>query len=185
RPQRYLRADTVLLDDYGGARTATEHLLAHGHRRIAVVSQSLDMHTMNERFRGYREAMADAGIEVDATLIRNDLKDAQDARGVVSAMFEGDDPPTAIFCANNRMSVGAIGALSENRSRVAVVGFDDLELADALAVPLTVVCADAAALGKAGAELLIKRMDGWSEPPQNVVLPTTLIERGSGEINPA
>jgi len=184
RPQRHLRADTVLLDDYGGARTAIEHLLAHGHRRIAVLSQSLDMHTMSERFRGYREAMADAGVEVDATLIRNDLKDADDARGVVSAMFRDDDPPTAVFCANNRMSVGAIGALSENRGRVAVVGFDDLELADALAVPLTVVCTDAAQLGKTGAELLMKRMDGWSEPPQKVVLPTTLIERGSGEISP-
>ncbi len=185
RPQRHLRADTVLLDDYGGAHTATEHLMAHGHRRIAVVSQSLDMHTMSERFRGYHEAMADAGIEIDATLIRNDLKDARDARAVVSAMLEGDDPPTAIFCANNRMSVGAIGALRDIRSQVAVVGFDDLELADALAVPLTVVYTDAAALGKAGAELLMKRMDGWSEPPQKIVLPTTLIERGSGEISPA
>jgi len=94
---------------------------------------------MSERFRGYREAMADAGVEVDPTLIRHDLKDAEDASGVVSALLEGADPPTAAFCANNRMSVGAVGAVGENRYRVAMVGFDDLELADALAMPTALI----------------------------------------------
>ena len=59
-----------------------------------------------------------------------------------------------------------------------------LELAEALAVPLTVVRADPAELGRTGAEVLLRRMDGWDEPPAKIVLPTTLVARGSGEIPP-
>jgi len=185
RPQRHLRADTVLLDDYGGARAATEHLLVHGHRRIAVLSQSLDMHTMSERFRGYREALADASVELDEALVRYKLEDAEDARDALLEILALPTPPTAVFCANNRMTVGAIRTLRERQVHVAMVGFDELELADALATPLTVVRTDAAELGRQGAELLLKRMDGWAAEPQRIVLPTELIERGSGELLPS
>jgi LacI family transcriptional regulator len=82
------------------------------------------------------------------------------------------------------MSVGAIGATHASGRGVALVGFDDLELAESLALPLTVVRTDAAELGRAGAELLLRRMDGWDEPPQRIILPTTLVVRGSGEIAP-
>lgn len=184
RPQGNLEADTITLDDYGGARAATEHLVAYGHRRIAVLAQSLRIYTMTERYRGYRDALTEAGIEFDPTLEAH-AETAEEANAATLDLLAADPPPTAVFCANNRMSVGTVGALGEQRRYVAVVGFDDIELAGALAMPLTVVRADAAELGTAGAEMLIKRMDGWDDPPQKVVLPTALIERGSGEISPA
>ncbi len=183
RPQRKLAADTITLDDRGGARTATEHLLARGHRRIALVAQSLRIYTMTERRRGYRDALAAAGIEPDRSLELHG-ETVEEARAGATSLLAGDDPPTAIFCANNRMTVGVIGALGEDRGRVAVVGFDDLELAESLAVPLTVVRTDAGELGRAGAELLLRRMAGWSGPPQKITLRTTLVIRGSGEIAP-
>ena len=65
---------------------------------------------------------------------------------------------------------------------MALVGFDDLELAESLALPLTVVRTDAAELGRAAAELLFRRMAGWAGPPERIILPTTLVARGSGEI---
>ncbi len=183
RPQQKLQADTITLDDYGGARSATEHLLAHGHRRIALLAQSLRIYTMRERFRGYRDSLSEAGIDIDPTLEAT-AETVEEARAATSRLLGSESPPTAIFCANNRMSVGAVGALGQRRTRVAVVGFDDIELAEALAVPLTVVRTDAAELGRKGAELLLRRMDGWAESPQAIVLPTVLVPRGSGEIGP-
>lgn len=182
RPQRNLSADTITLDDQAGARTAVEHLLAHGHRRIALVAQSLLLYTMAERRRGYQQALLAAGVELDETLEAS-ASTVEDAREATLTLLRLPDPPTAIFCANNRMSVGVITALGDARHRVAVVGFDDLELAGALEVPLSVVRTDAAELGHAAAELLLRRMEGWSEPPQRITLPTTLVPRGSGEIS--
>ena len=183
RPQQRLEADAVTLDDAGGARTAVSHLIAHGHRRIALLAQSLALYTMAERRRGYLEALAAAGIEADPALAA-EAETVDDARVATGALLAADEPPTAIFCANNRMSVGAISAVRASGQPIALVGFDDLELAEALAVPLTVVRTDAAELGRAGAELLLRRMDGWDEPPRRVILPTTLVVRGSGEIAP-
>lgn len=181
RPQARLAADCITLDDHGGALAATAHLIAHGHRRIALLAQSMRIYTMTERYRGYRDALAAAGIEFDPALEVH-VETADEARAATLGLLAAGLPPTAIFCANNRMSVGAVRAIGGRR--IGVVGFDDLELADALAVPLTVVRTDAAELGQAGVELLLRRMEGWAGPPQKVVLPTSLVVRGSGEISP-
>ncbi len=183
RPQGNLAADTVTFDDYGGARAAVEHLIRQGHRRIGMLAQSLRIYTMTERYRGYRDALAAAGIEFDP-LLEAHVETAEEARDATHALLATDAAPTALFCANNRMSVGAVGALGRDREHIAIVGFDDIELADALAMPLTVVRADAVKLGQAGAELLLRRMRGWDGPPQEIVLPTQLVTRGSGEISP-
>ncbi len=183
RPQGHLAADSITFDDYGGARAAVEHLVAHGHRRIAMLAQSLAIYTMTERFRGYRDALAAADIPFDPRLEAH-VDTAEGARTATLGLLSTDHAPTALFCANNRMTVGAVGALGAAQRRVALVGFDDIELADALAMPLTVVRADAAELGAIGADLLLRRMAGWEAPPQKTVLPTTLVQRGSGEISP-
>jgi LacI family transcriptional regulator len=184
RPQTNLEADNVTLDDYGGARAAAEHLLAHGHRHIGVLMQSMRIYTMTERHRGFTDALRDAAVDIDADLTRQ-VETVEEARTATAELLAGETPPTALFCANNRMSVGAVSALGADGGRIAVVGFDDLELAEALATPLTVVRTDGAELGKAGAELLVRRMRGWSDEPQRIILPTTLIARGSGEISPS
>lgn len=184
RPQGYLRADTVTADDYGGARIGTQHLIDHGHRRIAVLAESLDVYTMAERMRGFEDTLADAGIDLDEALVRHDLEHAADAARAADELLASDRPPTAIFGTNNRMSVGAIGAIAASGRRIAVVGFDDFELANALATPVTVVGPDVRELGRLGAQLLLRRMGGWEGEPEKIVLPTELIERGSGEIPP-
>ena len=183
RPQGNLAADTITLDDYGGARAATEHLLERGHRRIALLAQTLRIYTMMERHRGYRDALADAGVGPDPALEIH-VETVDEARQATRGLIARADAPTAVFCANNRMSVGAVGGLGAHRTEVALVGFDDIELAEALAVPLTVVRADPTELGRTGAELLLRRMDGWDALPARIILPTTLVPRGSGEIAP-
>lgn len=183
RPQGYLRADTVTVDNYGGARQATEHLIRHGHRRIAALAHP-DIYTSLERLRGYRDALEDAGIAVDPGLIQPGLDELADVVRAVASMLERDVPPTAVFACNNRMVVGAIEAITATRQRIAVVGFDDFELATALATPVSVIRIDVRELGRMGAELLLRRMAGWDEEPMKIVLPTELVARGSGEIRP-
>lgn len=184
RPQGHLRADTVIVDNYGGARQGTQHLISHGHQRIAILAHPLDVYTMIERLRGFKDAIADAGITLDPDLVRHGLENVDDAAQAASELLTREPAPTAIFGANNRMTVGAIRAITESGRRVAVVGFDDFELATALATPVTVVRPDVVRLGRLGAELLVRRMRGWDGDPEKIVLPTELVARGSGEIPP-
>jgi LacI family transcriptional regulator len=184
RPPGGIEADAVLLDNVGGARSAVQHLLELGHRRIAMIGDEEQIFTTGERLRGYRDAMAAAGVPVDPALIRLGAHDADAAEAATRDVLTLGEPPTAIFTANNRITVGAIRVLWRNGLRTALVGFDDLELAESLAVRTTVVAYDAAELGRQAAELLLLRLAGDDRPPRRIVLPTTLIERGSGEIRP-
>ena len=185
RPQGHLRADTVTVEDHDGSRVAVRHLMAHGHERIAVLTHGLDVYTMAERYRGYESALAEAGLRLDRRLVRHDVDDVDDAFAAAASLLRVDPPPTAFFGTNNRMTVGAVKAIAAARRRVALVGFDDFELAESLSTPITVVRPDVRELGRLGAELLLRRMDGWDEPPRKIVLPTELVERGSGELEPA
>ena len=185
RPADSIDADEVLLDNAGGARQAAEHLLARGHRRIAVVADSPDIVTIAERLSGYRRTVEAAGLTVDETLIRTGLHDVRDAEAATVRLLALSDPPTAIFATNNRGCVGALRALhvrSEERSRAALVGFDDFELADLLQV--TVVRHDPHEMGRWAADLLFARLSGDESPPQRIVLPTELVVRASKETSP-
>jgi substrate-binding family protein len=88
-------------------------------------------------------------------------------------------PPTALFAGSNRITVGVLRALARNGLSLALVGFDDVELGEMLAVPVTVVAYDAADLGRAAAELVARRLADDQSPPQRVVLPTTLVVQRS------
>jgi LacI family transcriptional regulator len=182
RPARGIEADTVLLDDRGGARGAVEHLIAHGHTRIACVADDADLFTMRQRIAGYREALEAAGIAEDPALIHSGNSDVVAAEAAVARLLTMPDAtrPTALFTANNRNTVGALHALPAAPGPVALAGFDDFELADLLGT--TVVRADAWKLGEQGAALAFARLDGDDGPPRTVTIPTELIVRGSGEV---
>jgi LacI family transcriptional regulator len=184
RPPRGIQADSVLLDNAGGARAAVEHLIAHGHRRIACIADPVELFTAAERVAGFRAALAGAGIPEDPELIRLDARDAEHAERLVRELLELPQPPTAIFTGNNRHTVGALRALRGREHEIALVGFDDFELADLLAMPTTVIRHDAFALGAQAAALAFDRLDGADAPPRRVVLETELVPRGSGEVQP-
>ncbi|MFB9833739.1 LacI family DNA-binding transcriptional regulator [Actinoallomurus acaciae] len=183
-PEEALEADVVLIDSVGGARSAVAHLLRHGHRRIACLSDLPGIFTASERLRGYREALSEHGIPVDETLVRPGRHDVTGAESAMAELLALDDPPTAVFTGNNRLTVGALRAIQAAGAGTALVGFDDLELADMLATPVTVVAHQPVEMGRRAAELLCRRMAGEELPPQRVVLPTHLIVRGSGELPP-
>ena len=184
RPQGHLRADTLMVEDFEGARTAVRHLLAHGHERIAVVAQSPGIYTMAERLRGYRAAIAEAGLTPSERFVRYPVADVEGARAAAADLLGDDARPTAFFGSNNQMTAGIVKAVAAQGRGVAIVGFDDFELAEALSTPVTVVRPDVRELGRLGAELLLRRMDGWTGTPQKLVLPVELVPRGSGELRP-
>ncbi len=187
RPPSFLDADTVVSDNYGGARQAVEHLLAAGHRRIGFLSDRPDVYTASERLRGYQETLARHEVTEDLMLVRHPQFRGVDAYETTWNLLNGTDPPTALFTGQNLITIGAVRALHALglQHSVAMVSFDDIVLADAVDPGLTVMAQDPGGLGRAAAELLFERLDGFDGPSRRIVLPTTLIERGSGEIVPA
>jgi LacI family transcriptional regulator len=186
RPPRFLDADAVLSDNAGGAEAAVDHLVAAGHRRIGFLGDRQRIFTAAERLRGYRAALARHGLGEDPALVRADLPDSAAGRAAAREMLSSPDRPTAVFASQNLMTIGGIHALRELglQHTVALVGFDDIVLADAVEPATTVVDQDPAALGRRAAELLFARLDGRDGPSLVEVLPTRLIPRGSGEIRP-
>jgi LacI family transcriptional regulator len=186
RPPRLLRADTVLADNVRGAHDAVQHLLAHGHTRIAFLGDLEEIPTATERFAGYRQALTEAGITLERELVVFGIRGANAGEAAVHALLEGPRP-TALFTARNVITIGAVRAVRQLglRHRVALVGFDDFALADLLEPPVTIVAQDPAAIGAAACQRLFERMDGDGGPPQSVIIPTRLMARGSGEIRPA
>jgi LacI family transcriptional regulator len=182
RPPGGIDADTVLTDNAGGAREATAHLLAGGHRRIGYLGDNPAIFTARERHRGFTEAMAAAGQPVAAEWVAMGSLTRGTVRDDLARMTRGPAPVTALICGNNRITVLALHALASLDVPLALIGFDDLELADLLRV--TVVAQDAAELGRRAAELLFLRMDGDDAPPRRVVVPARLVQRGSGELPP-
>jgi LacI family transcriptional regulator len=179
-----LDADAVLIDNHEGAGQAIGHLARQDHTRIAYLGNDDRVWTARQRHEGYRRALGQAGIGYDTALVRQGLRHAELAEAATRALLGLPDPPTALFCANNVITTGAIRALSGRTHDIAVVGFDDFPLAELLDPPVTVLAHDPGKLGTLAAQLLFARMDGDCSPPRQVILHPQLIPRGSGEIPP-
>ncbi len=176
--------DSVTVDNLHGARMAVQHLLSHGHRRIAFVGDSPDIETANLRRQGYEMTMTEAGLPPTPNLIQMGNRRREAAETTVLELMATPEPPTALFAGSNVISVGAIRALRTLRREreVAIVGFDDFPMADLIDPPLTVIRQDIDAIGQRVVSLLWAQLDGEIAAPRRVVLPVELIRRGSGEI---
>jgi LacI family transcriptional regulator len=186
RPPRFIDADSVVTDNAGGARMAVEHLLAAGHRRIGFLGDRPSVFTAAERRQGYRDALGAAGVAPDEGLERAGLVHPDLAEAAARELLALDEPPTALFTAQNLITVGALRALRALglQRQVALVSFDDVELGEVVDPGITVVQQDPYAHGRRAGELLFARLDGHDGPTEHAVLPTTLIARGSGELPP-
>jgi LacI family transcriptional regulator len=186
RPASHLDADSVVSDNVGGARQGVEHLLAHGHRRIGFLGDLLSISTAEERLRGYSQALEAAGLRADESMITTELRDPDAAARAIYEMLDSGDPPTAFFTGQNLLTIGAVRALhSRGREReIALIGFDDISLADMLNPAVSVVAQNPQAIGRTAADQLFRRLDGDTASAVHKIVPVTLIPRGSGEIRP-
>jgi len=182
RPGVGISADAVLVDNAGGVRAAVEHLAAHGHQRIAFLGDNPAIYTARERLRGFGEGMVAIG-RGDARLVEMGSHTPQSVREALIRFRSEQSAATALVTGNNRITVLVLRALATMRGwRPALIGFDDLELADLLRPSLTVIEQDASELGRIAGELLFSRIAGNRRPVQRLVLPTRLVPRGSGEL---
>jgi LacI family transcriptional regulator len=180
----FLDSDSVTVDNRIGAIEAVRHLAAHGHRRIAFLGDARSIWTAQERHAGYREGLAALGIPYDPELVRQDFPTVELAEGATLDLLASAHPPTALFTAQNLITLGAVQALRQRglQHRVALVGFDDLTLGDLLDPAISAVAQDPRAVGRTAAELLFGRLAGDLGPSKQVVVPTRMVVRGSGEI---
>jgi LacI family transcriptional regulator len=186
RPAGHLDADSVASDNIGGATEAVDHLLARGHRQIAFLGDILSITTADERLHGYKQALDRMDIQHDNALIRTGLRDPESAARAVEELLALPHPPTALFTSQNLLTIGGVRALRRAglERRIALIGFDDVALADILDPPISVAAQDPQAMGRAAADLLFRRLDGDRSPSEHHVIPVKLIARGSGEISP-
>ncbi len=184
-----VEVDQVVSTNELGAGAGVAHLAAHGHRRIAYLGDLASISTARRRLAGYRRCVAELGLDAEERLVVADLHGEASAEGATIDLLGPSaphEPPTALFCAQNRVTIGAVRALRSLglEHRVALVGFDDFPLADLLSPGVTVVAQDPRQIGTAAAQRLFSRLEGLDEPARTIWIPTTFVRRGSGEVRP-
>jgi LacI family transcriptional regulator len=179
-------ADTVLTDNIAGARRGVRHLVEHGHHRIGYLGDLHTIATAADRHRGYVEELAEHRIKLDERLVRLDLHGIEKAEAAVKDLMGAPKPPTALFAGQNLITIGAFRALRRLglHHRVALIGFDDIMLADLLEPAITVIAQDPVGIGRKAAEVLFRRLDGDRSPSEHHIVRTRMIARGSGELGP-
>jgi DNA-binding LacI/PurR family transcriptional regulator len=181
--------DTVVTNNIKGAYDAVVHLIEHGHKRIGYIGGPLHTTTGKERWEGYKKALMENGYELIPDLVKVGNFKQRSGQETARELLEEDDRPTALFTANNLMTLGALNAIHEKGLRIpeeiAIVGFDDLPWAQSLDPPLTAVEQPAYELGRIAADLLIKRIIDPDRPISRVTLDTNLIVRHSSGIEPS
>jgi LacI family transcriptional regulator len=182
-----IEADAVVTDNAAGSARAAAHLLKHGHTKLAYLGDRPDIQTARERRRGFMEELGRAGVATASVPLRDGLHDEESARLAAHELLAAENPPTAIFSSQNLVTFGVMRALKERGEshRVALVGFDDFTLADMVEPGITVIAQHPERIGKLAAERLLARIDGDVAAPQTYVVPSELIERGSGELPPS
>jgi LacI family transcriptional regulator len=186
RPVAGLQADAVLVENREGAEQGVRHLIEHGHKKIACVGFDSGSYTVRERIEGYKLAMRGAGLE---PILFTQVNNLEGMQALTQRWSAAKDRPTAAFALKRISSVYLIQALHLHRLRVpsdiAVVGFDDFELAEVLGTPLTVVRQTPTGMARAAAELLFKKianLQAGAAPETQaakMLFPTELIVRRS------
>jgi LacI family transcriptional regulator len=191
RPMLIPRVPSVLVENYAGARRGTEHLIQeHNHKRIHFLGDSKNLYSIQTRLSGYKRALSQAKLLPQATL---ECSSEEMIFNTVAKLLNGKQPPTAFFCGNNLVSLGLIRSLRklgvEAPRDVAVIGFDDLELADMLVPSLTVIRQPVERLGIIAAEVLFDRLKTpaakWPKSGDRTTLKVELVVRSSCGCNHA
>jgi LacI family transcriptional regulator len=178
-----VEVDAVLTDNQLGGYLATRHLLELGHKRIACIAGPSSITPSAERLIGFRKALEEAGLPYDKRLILRGDFHPQSGMEITHSILKRKPRPTAIFALNDLMALGALRAAAEAGFSVpadlAVVGYDDLELAQYANPPLTTISQPKKEVGVQAVRLLVDRMSRKSRAPSRLVLAPELIVRRS------
>jgi len=175
--------NSVEINDIEGGRMATEYLIKKGHQRIAFLGDSdlpeYSIHPVSLRLKGYRQALKTANLEIPKEFVRLAPYDREQARIVAKELLDYPNPPTAVFAATDLQALGVLKAARQLDVKVpeqlAVIGFDDLDMADY--EDLTTVRQHLDESGRIAIEILLSQISDNSRPVQHVTLPLKVIER--------
>lgn len=178
------RFPAVVPDEHAGGKRATERLLSAGHRRIGLLNLDPDIPATLGRRRGYHEALLEAGLTIDDSLEVSGHATAEGGFTAAEALLNLPEPPTAIFCANDRMAMGAYDAIKERGLKIpkdiAVIGFDNQELIAAYLRPgLTTIALPFQEMGARGVEMLAAMIESGSTVTGQATVDCPLLERSS------
>ena len=178
-----LDAGEVMVENEDGTLKAVNHLIDHGHESILCVGYDSQFNSIGQRIRGYEKAMTQAGLKPQLLIVN----EGSAVGPAVLKRLRSAKPPTALFTLNNVTTTQVLSVLQRENIRVprevAIIGFDDFELAPLLAVPLTAVRQPAAELGRSATRLLLEWVRSRASDARSVhariVLPTELVIRRS------
>jgi LacI family transcriptional regulator len=182
RPAMGLAVDTVLTADDQAVEEATGMLLHLGHRRIAALAGRTGTFRAGQRLDGFRAALARHGVTEHPDLVVTDVITSSDARTVMARLMDSPDPPTAVLALNLGISTGVLLDRIANRRDLAFIAFDDNEIFAGLGI--TVITRDPREVGRQAALLAVERIAEPTHAPRAIILPATLLQRGSGERPP-
>lgn len=175
--------DAVVVDNRGGSMRVTEHLIALGHWRIALLIDETDWTTGRDRRLGYLDALAAAGVPTDPDLVISSGWGVPQAVEAALALLSSTSPPTAVFAVNNVLAESVYRAADQLEllipQQLSLVSFDDVPWMTMVRPRITAVSQDAGALGTVAVERLIERLRQRSGPPRTIVLPAELQQRES------
>jgi LacI family transcriptional regulator, galactose operon repressor len=157
------RGLAVVTDNFSAAYYATRHLIELGHRDIAIITGRLDLSNGRDRLEGFRKAMGEARLVIRDELIQNGDFQLESGYQRGLQIFRSSDPPTAVFCCNNLMTLGLMRALAERHiacpEQVSILGFDDFDWAASFRPKLTTVSQPCLEMGKKAVDLLVRRIE--------------------------
>ncbi len=174
---------SVCIDDERGARTAVEHLVRTGHRRIGLLAGPAASYSGRCRARGYQAALAEAGLPFEPNLIVPGAPYLEDGCATATRLLKEQPGTDALLCYNDLVAVGALQACASLGLRVpddvAVIGFDDIPLAALVTPPLTTLRSNRRGLGQELVRLMLQTLDACRGGCENIVLTSDLIIRAS------
>ena len=190
------RTNVVLIDQIAGrwpgiatdaesaGAQAADHLIGLGHRRIAFIGPAIDAHSFRMRERGFWKRLDANGISLPSEYLARGNATAQEGRNAMRSLLSLDPRPTAVFCVNDVIAIGALKAALAAGLRVpediSVVGCDDIELCQLVTPELTTVKVPARELGGRAARLLIRTIEGKGSGKRlSRLLPVELVQRGT------
>ncbi|TXK85082.1 LacI family DNA-binding transcriptional regulator [Paenibacillus sp. N3.4] len=179
-----LDLQTVLVDDYSGGAIAARHLIELGHKALAVLAENPKVSSSRERIRGFSETLVQAGIELQESWIQTCREDlVKDGKCKAIEILQNTKRPTALFCCNDLLAIGALQAAKELGLKVpkqlSIVGFDNTILASVTDPPLTTVSQPTELMGKMAVDLLIEQLKTKTISNPRKILPPELYVRDS------
>ncbi|EGV04899.1 HTH-type transcriptional repressor PurR [Haemophilus pittmaniae HK 85] len=179
------QSDLIEDNSFAGGYLATRHLIDNGHRAIGIIAGELDKTTAQTRYEGFVSAMQEAGLSINPNWVMEGFFEPEDGYECMNKILKQAELPTAVFCCNDVMALGAISAITEKGLRVpediSIIGYDNIHSSRFYAPPLTTIHQSKSRLGAQAVNLLLERITNkeGEKTPHHIVLHPELVQRKS------